>query len=79
MPDLNGVFAVRRRSRSGATESVLRIVCESALADPTPDLREQIERRVRDIVGVRVECEFVPSGTLTGDGAQKAKGVIYDD
>lgn len=77
-PQLNGAFAIRR-SRSSATEDVLRIVCESSAGQESVEFKEMLETRTRDVVGVRVECEFVSIGTLSTEGAQKAKGVIYDD
>lgn len=78
VPELNGTFAIRR-SRETAIESVLRLVCESKSVADASELKAQLEARTREVVGVRVECELVPVGTLTSDREQKAKAIIHDN
>ncbi|MBP5858545.1 phenylacetate--CoA ligase family protein [Marivibrio halodurans] len=78
IPEVNGAFAIRR-SKTDAIESVLRLVCEAPPQATATDLKSRLETRTRDVVGVRVECELVPVGTLNSDGEQKAKAILYDN
>ncbi len=77
-PALNGAFAIRR-PRSGTVDGPLRVVCESAESENLAALRDRFERRAREVIGVRVECELVAPGTLTTDRAQKSDWVIADE
>jgi hypothetical protein len=36
-------------------------------------LKERLERRAREVIGVRIECELVSTGALGSDDAQKQK------
>ncbi|NDH51385.1 MAG: phenylacetate--CoA ligase family protein [Betaproteobacteria bacterium] len=75
-PDLSGAFTIRRPNLDDAA-GLLRVVCESVrVADP--DLKGNFERRARDRIGVRIECELVPLGTLGADQAQKGKWLTDD-
>ncbi len=78
-PALTGFVAIRRRAGLSSVDGPLRVVCESA-SHPAPDsLREAFERRARDVLGVRVECELVAAGTLAREGGQKGTWVLTDE
>ena len=75
-PDLPGAFTIRR-PRADAVDGPLRVVCESRRAEDC-DLKEKFERRAREVIGVRIECELVPAGTLRSDEAQKRVWLTSD-
>lgn len=77
-PALSGAFAVRR-PRPGAIDAPLKLVCECASENDATELRVRFERRARELIGVRVECQFVAVGTLGVDRAQKATWMVDDD
>jgi phenylacetate-CoA ligase len=70
-PDLSGVFIIRK-PRLGTIDGSLTVVCES-LHPEDLSLKERLERRAREVIGVRIECELVSTGALGSDDAQKQK------
>ncbi len=70
VPPLTGVFAIIR-PEGAVIVGALEVICEQETASGGPELQERFERRAREMLGVRVNCRFVPKGELGQEGNQK--------
>ncbi len=78
-PALNGNFVIRR-PRAELADDLLRVTCECTLdAAARAGLREGLENRARQSLGVRVTCELVDAGMLNQDTGKKTSWVVSDD
>lgn len=77
VPRLTGSVAIRQRS-ADASERPLEILCEWNGAEDAEELAGMVERRARDLLGVRVDCRLVGQGEF-GDKGQKARWIVSSE
>lgn len=75
VPRLAGPMALVG-SPTGMVDGPLEVVCEAGNEDDINRVAVAFEVRARELLGVRVHCRLVPTGTLQVQGAQKGRWIV---